>query len=92
MTGFPEGASARGAAAAAVANREQCRQADAAIAPLILALHASGLSLRAIAAELSRRGVCTRQGFAIWHARQVARVLQRVQRRPAVAGDGKVMI
>jgi hypothetical protein len=77
MRAFPRGASQRGAAAAAVAHREECRKADSLIAPLILELRSQGLSLRAIAKELTRRGIKTRQENRTWHARQVARILAR---------------
>jgi hypothetical protein len=35
------------------------------------------LSLRAIAAELTRRDIRTRQEYRTWHAQQVPRILQR---------------
>jgi hypothetical protein len=81
MPAFPEGASQKGAAATAVTNREQCRQADAEVAPLIVELRSQGLSLRAITAELTARHIKTRPGWSIWHARLVARILQRAAAR-----------
>lgn len=66
-------------AAAAITHREQCRQADAAVLPLVLTLHGQGLSLRGIAAALKAAGIPTRQGWPRWHARQVARILERAR-------------
>ena len=77
MKAFPEGASQRGAEAAAVTHREQCRQADAEVLPLVLELHGRGLSLRGIATALTAAAIPTRQGFPRWHVRQVARILAR---------------
>jgi hypothetical protein len=83
MPSFPDGVCHKGGAAAAITHREARRQADAQIAPLILELRGQGLSLRAIAAELTARGIKTRQGWHTWHARQVARILAR-----AAAAEG----
>jgi DNA invertase Pin-like site-specific DNA recombinase len=49
-----------------------------AIEPVIRELQAQGLSLRGIAAELTKRRVPTLRGGA-WHPQLVARVLQRIQ-------------
>jgi hypothetical protein len=85
VPGFPEGVHRKGGAAAAITHRELCRQADAEVAPLIVELRGQGLSLRAIAAELTRRRLPTRQGFGTWHARQVARILGRAAGASQVA-------
>lgn len=77
MGAFPKGASERGGAAAAAKHREQCRQADALVLPVILELRGQGKSLREIAAALTAAGVPTRQGNSLWHARQVSRILSR---------------
>jgi hypothetical protein len=74
---IPEGVHRKGEAAAAITHRELCRKADAAVAPLIVQLRGQGLSLRAIAAELTRRDIRTRQEYRTWHAWLVARILQR---------------
>ncbi len=92
MPSFPEGVCYKGGAAAAVTHREECRKHDALIAPIILDLRGQGFSLRAIAAELTARGIKTRQGWLVWHARQVARILARAkageQQRNAGAKPG----
>jgi DNA invertase Pin-like site-specific DNA recombinase len=41
-------------------------------------LRAAGLTLRQIAAELSRRGIRTKEGSAAWKHTVVGRILQRV--------------
>jgi len=78
MPRFPPHASAKGAQAAAQSHRGARREWDAALEPLLLQLHGQGLSQHAIAAELGRRGIRTRQGLSRWHARQVGRILGRL--------------
>jgi hypothetical protein len=49
------------------------------LAPTIKAIQASGVTtLRAIAAELNRRGIPTRRGLGEWDATRVRRVLARL--------------
>jgi hypothetical protein len=79
VPGFPEEASARGAAEAARANAQYARDFYGPLLPLVAELRARGLSLRAIARELESRGIQTRQEWPRWHARQVARVLARAE-------------
>jgi hypothetical protein len=56
--------------------RAERRVAD--LWPVIAAIQASGAtSLRAIAAELTRRGIPTPRGTGAWQAAQVQRVLDR---------------
>jgi hypothetical protein len=55
------------------------RQQAADVAPTIKALQATGVvSLRAIAAELTKRGIPTAGGRGEWQAVQVRRVLARL--------------
>jgi hypothetical protein len=74
-------ASHKQAKAAAVARKRRTAIADAHaadLAPIIKTIRASGArSLRAIAAELNRRGVPTATGTGEWYGAQVRRVLAR---------------
>jgi len=68
---------ARGAANARIASERA-----AAIAPIIAEIRAAGAaSLRAIVAELTKRGIPTAQGIGSWSATQVARIMMRHEGR-----------
>jgi len=68
---------ARGAAHARIASERA-----AAIAPIITEIRAAGAaSLRAIVAELTKRGIPTAQGIGSWSATQVARIMMRHEGR-----------
>ena len=87
--GFPREATLRGArrgsATAALVRREDARHADGRhvwptgerLDILIFRLRSKGLTLRAIAGELMRLGICTRDCSQCWTATQVRRILQR---------------
>lgn len=77
MAGFPPGAHRIGGAAAAQVNAELAAAFYGPLVPLVVELRRQGLSLRAIAAELERRGLPTRQGFRRWSPVAVNRVLAR---------------
>ncbi len=77
MAGFTPEAARQGARAAAARHREQCRQADAVVAPVALELRRQGLSLSQIGDELARRGFRTRRGGTKWDKKQVQRILER---------------
>jgi hypothetical protein len=79
MPAFPAGANNKGGANAAPRLREMAREWHAPIIPVVVELRQQGLSLRAIARELTARGVPLRNwGTAIpWNAQQVKRVLAR---------------
>jgi DNA invertase Pin-like site-specific DNA recombinase len=67
------------AEARAVANKAMAEEAErqaALVLPHILPLHDQGMSLRAIARELTARGVPTARGGK-WHAVQVSDILRR---------------
>jgi len=79
MPKFPPGASSKGSRAAAAAHTRLARKFYAALRPILLELRGKGMSIRAIAAELERRQIRTRHGFARWHANSVHRaILQAV--------------
>jgi hypothetical protein len=64
-------------ARAAHTARANARAAE--LAPIIAELQAAGArSLRAVAAELNRRGVRTPRGVGEWSGKQVGRVLARL--------------
>lgn len=87
--GFPWEARLRGArrgsAKAAIVRREDARQADGRhvwptgerLDILIIQLRIKGLSLRAIASELTARDIRTRWCYRRWTATQVRRIIQR---------------
>ena len=81
MPSFPPDAHRKGGQASAEVHRRAAHEFYAPIIPVALELRASGLSLRAIARELGRRGIRTRYEYQNWTATQVRRVLAR-----AVAG------
>jgi hypothetical protein len=86
MPGFPPGVHKIGGENAAATHRQAAREFYAPIVPVVAELRRRGLSLRAIAAELDRRGIKTRQEWEHWSATQVRRVLARAaeeERRPA---------
>jgi hypothetical protein len=61
MPSFPPGVHLIGGRNAAPVHAELAREFYAPIIPVVVELHRQGLSLRAIARELDRRGVRTRQ-------------------------------
>src|SRR5690348_14961442 len=93
MPSFPEGASARGGRNAAHTHRQSAREFYAGIIPIVVGLRKQGLSLRAIARELTARGIPLRNwGTQVpWNPQQVNRVLARAEQEalsrasPAVA-------
>jgi DNA invertase Pin-like site-specific DNA recombinase len=70
----------KGAARSAVVRRERAERRAADLRPMIEAIQArEATSLRAIAAELTRRGIPTPRGTGVWQAVQVQRVLNRTR-------------
>jgi hypothetical protein len=61
----------------AAANRKNADAFAAAVAPLVIDLRASGLSLDAVAKALAKQGIVTPRGGS-WTATAVRRVLARV--------------
>jgi hypothetical protein len=74
---FPPGSHPRGGQAAAPVNRVAAARFYDSLMPLVPDLRRQGMSLRAIARELDRRGIRTRMELPHWSATQVARVLAR---------------
>jgi DNA invertase Pin-like site-specific DNA recombinase len=68
-----------GIARAHDAVRQQSAAFDARVAPIVTELRANGMSLQAIARELTARHVATRRGGA-WTATAVSKLLARTQR------------
>jgi hypothetical protein len=85
MPRFPAGVHLTGGRNSAPVNRALADKHYAPILPVVADLRRQGLSLRAIARELERLGVPTRQEFGRWHARQIARILARA----GTASDGR---
>ncbi len=84
MPAFPPGVHLKGGRTAAVTHAAAAREFYAQLLPVIVELRRQGLSLRAIAAELDRRGIKTRQEWDHWSANaDSARVGPR--RRPGTA-------
>jgi hypothetical protein len=88
--GFPAGASEKGARASARTHRHNAAAFYADLLPVVMQLRGRGLSLRAIAAELARRGLRTRHGWPHWSATTVRRMLARAEAagrsgRPGIA-------
>ena len=79
MPGFPQGVHLQGGQASVEVHRQLAREFYAPILPMVAELHRQGLSLRAIARELDRRGIKTRQGWERWSATQVKRVLAKTR-------------
>src|SRR5947199_7404481 len=81
MPAFPPGVHRIGGQNAALAHAQQAREFYVPIIPIVAELHGQGLSLRAIARELDRRGVKTRLEYPgqRWSATQVKRVLARCE-------------
>ena len=75
LGGYRPGAPAPDAAAGLAAVRAKAAEYAANVGPIARQLRAEGLSLRAIAAELQRRGVRTRRKGA-WTAKAVAALLE----------------
>jgi hypothetical protein len=64
------------------ANAQIASERAAALAPIITEIRAAGAtSLRAIVAELTKRGVPTARGTGSWSASQVARIMLRQEGR-----------
>lgn len=82
MPGFPRGVHRIGGQVSAVVNAELAREFYAPVLPIVADLRRQGMSLRAIAAELDRRGLKTRHGWDHWTANQVRRVLIRAAGSP----------
>jgi hypothetical protein len=88
MPGFPPGVHRQGGAASAPVNAAIALEFYSPLLPLVADLRRQGLSLRAIASELERRGLRTRQEWPHWSATQVRRVLARAaQAGHALASD-----
>jgi hypothetical protein len=84
MPTFPPDAHLKGGRNAAPVLAELARAFYAPIVPVVLELRRQGLSLRAIAGELKRRGIKPRYGCqAGWSAGQVRRILARGWAAPA---------
>jgi hypothetical protein len=79
MPAFPPGANIKGGANAAPVLRQVAAEFYAPIIPVVVELRQQGLSLRAIARELTARGVPLRymESLVPWSAQQVKRVLAR---------------
>jgi Recombinase len=69
-----------GAERLAPANRAAAMERACPLKPILAELTSAGLSMRAIAAELTARGVPT-GGGGKWHPQTVARVMERVAPR-----------
>lgn len=85
MPSFPAGVHQVGGQNAAPINRALAAEFYAPLITVMVGLRGEGLSLRAIARELERRGILSRHGFPRWHARQVARVVARAGPDPAAS-------
>jgi hypothetical protein len=79
MPSFPPDAHLKGGAASAPVNVAAAREFYGPLLPVVAELRRQGLSLRAIAAELGRRGIKTRQEWPHWSATQVRRLLTRAK-------------
>jgi hypothetical protein len=79
MPRFPPGVHLKGGRNAAVTNAQAAREFYAPLLPVVLEVRRQGLSLRAIAAELGRRGIKSRQEWPHWSATSVRRVLVRAE-------------
>ncbi len=77
MPSFPPGVHLKGGRISAVVHTIAAREFYAPILPVVAELRRQGLSLRAIASELERRGIRTRHEWKHWSATQVRRVLGR---------------
>jgi hypothetical protein len=77
MPAFPPGVHLKGGAAAAPYLAQLAREFYAPLLPLVAELRRQGLSLRAIARELEKRGLKSRHGWTEWSATQVRRMLAR---------------
>jgi hypothetical protein len=87
MPSFPPGVHRIGGANAAPVHAAARAEFYAPLLPVVAGLRARGLSLRAIAAELERQGIKTRQEWRHWSATQVRRVLGHA-RAAGYLGDG----
>jgi hypothetical protein len=81
MPQFPPGVHLKGGQASVESNRRLAQEFYAPILPVVVELHRQGLSLRAIARELDRRGIKTRLEYPgqRWSATQVRRLLIRAR-------------
>jgi hypothetical protein len=87
MPGFTPEARLKGGQVTGRQTSRLTREADAALLPIVLLLRQQKLSLRAIAAELDRRGIRPRQGRR-WQARQVSRLLARADADGPLTASG----
>ncbi len=89
MPQFPPGVHLIGGRNAAVKLRQMAVEFYANITPVVAELRRQGLSLRAIAGELDRRGIKTRFQNGPWTATQVSRLLARdaVREQPVVVAE-----
>jgi hypothetical protein len=88
MPGFPPGVHLLGSQASVESNQRLAREFYAPVLPVVAELRRQGLSLRAIARELERRGIKTRQEWDHWSATQVRRVLARAQKAESAQDPG----
>jgi hypothetical protein len=90
MHAFPPGAHEKGGRNAAPVLAALAREFYAPLLPIVLALYRQGLSLRAIARELGRRGIKTRWEYPgeRWNVVQVRRVLDRAIAELLLAPSG----
>ncbi len=90
MPRFPPGVHLVGGRNAAATHAQLAREFYAPILPVVTELRGQGLSLRAIAAELDRRGVktCIQYPGQRWSATQVRRVLARAAQARQPTGGG----
>jgi hypothetical protein len=77
MPAFLQGIHLKGGQAAASVNTERAREFYAPLIPIVAELRRQGLSLRAIARELEKRGIKTRYEWPYWNATQIKRILAR---------------
>ena len=84
MSSFPAGACQKGGRNSAPVLKQMAREFYEPIIPIVLELHAKGLSLRAIGRELEKRGIKPRIGYPPyrWAAAQVRRALLRGLAKP----------
>src|SRR5262245_43800055 len=79
MPRFPPGVHLVGGRNSAPVHEAAAREFYAPLLPVAAELARQGLSLRAIARELDRRGIKPRQEWDHWSATQVRRVLDRAR-------------
>jgi hypothetical protein len=77
MPRFPKGVHLKGGRNAAPVLAAMAREFYAPLIPIVMELREQGLSLRAIARELEKRGIMSRLTWPRWSAAQVRRVVIR---------------